>query len=84
MAHGDVLLFVDADVEATAGAINALAGAAASTGGLVSVMPFHRVERFYEQASAIPNLVAVMDEAAALAAMRSFAPVPSKRQRDEA
>ena len=30
------------------------------------------------------NLVAVLDEASALAATRSFAPVPSERQRDEA
>jgi 4,4'-diaponeurosporenoate glycosyltransferase len=59
-AKGEILVFVDADVEATVAGVIALAGQAASTKGLVSLQPFHRVERLYEQASAIPNLVAVM------------------------
>jgi hypothetical protein len=59
-AQGDVLVFVDADVEASSRGIDAVACTAASTGGLVSVQPFHCVDRLYEQASAIPNLVAVM------------------------
>jgi hypothetical protein len=60
VAHGDVLVFVDADVEATPAGIDAVARTAACTRGLISVQPFHDVERVYEQASAIPNLLAVM------------------------
>ena len=59
-AQGEILVFVDADVEATLPGVVALATQAASSNGLVSVQPFHRVERLYEQASAIPNLIAVM------------------------
>src|SRR5262249_6890560 len=56
----DVLVFRDADVEVPTPTVAALAGHAAGTGGLVSWMPRHRVERAYEQLSAIPVLVAIM------------------------
>jgi 4,4'-diaponeurosporenoate glycosyltransferase len=59
-AHGDVLVFVDADVEPAAGAILALAAQAATSGGLVSAHPVHRVERPYERLSAGPALVALL------------------------
>jgi 4,4'-diaponeurosporenoate glycosyltransferase len=59
-AHGDILVFLDADVEVPATTVFALAGHAWGTGGLVSWMPRQRVERAYEQLSAIPLLVALM------------------------
>jgi hypothetical protein len=59
-ARGDVLVFVDADVEPAPGAIRALAAEAATTGGLVSAHPVHRVERPYERLSAGPALVALL------------------------
>ena len=59
-AHGDVLVFLDADVEPTPGAIPALVAEAATSGGLVSAHPVHRVERPYERLSAGPALVALL------------------------
>jgi 4,4'-diaponeurosporenoate glycosyltransferase len=59
-AQGDVLVFLDADVEPGVGAVDALAVAAANSGGLVSAQPVHRVERPYELLSAAPGLVALL------------------------
>jgi 4,4'-diaponeurosporenoate glycosyltransferase len=59
-ARGDLLVFLDADVEPAVGAVAALAAAAATSGGLVSVQPVHRVERPYELLSAAPGLVALL------------------------
>src|SRR5690606_8836922 len=60
VARGDVLVFLDADVEPAPGAVSALAAAAASGGGLVSAPPRHRVERPYEVLSAGPAVVALL------------------------
>ena len=57
-ARGDVLLFLDADVRLAGDAVGRLLGAA--NGGLLSVQPFHEVERPYEQFSAFPNVVALL------------------------
>jgi len=59
-AQGDLLVFLDADVEPAPGAVGALAAAAASAGGLVSAHPVHRVGRPYELLSAGPGLVALL------------------------
>ncbi len=59
-ASGDVLVFLDADVEPTAAGLAALAGAAVATGGLVSAQPAHRLERPYELVSAGPVLVTLL------------------------
>jgi 4,4'-diaponeurosporenoate glycosyltransferase len=59
-ATGDVVVFLDADTEPAPGFVGRLAAAAWRTGGMVSVQPTHRVERVYERASAVPNLVALM------------------------
>ena len=59
-ARGDVLVFLDADTVATPSAIRQLARRAAASGGLVSVQPHHRIARWHEYFSALPNLVAVM------------------------
>jgi 4,4'-diaponeurosporenoate glycosyltransferase len=60
VASGDVLVFLDADTEPTPGAIGALARCAAARDGIVSVQPWHRVERPYERLSAWCNVVAVI------------------------
>jgi 4,4'-diaponeurosporenoate glycosyltransferase len=58
---GDLLLFLDADtVLAAPDALAGLLEMHARHGGLVSVQPFHRVERPYEQLSVYFNVVAVM------------------------
>ena len=59
-AGGDVLVFLDADVEPAPGFVIALAADAARTGGLVSAHPWHRVERPDEHLSATAALVAVL------------------------
>lgn len=59
-ADGEVLVFLDADVEPAPGFVGALAAAAARTGGLVSTHPWHRVGRPVEHLSATAALVAVL------------------------
>jgi len=59
-ADGDVLVFLDADTEPAPGAVAALARRASASGGIVSVQPWHRVERPYERLSAWCNVVAVI------------------------
>lgn len=56
----DVFVFLDADVAPGPGLIADLARRAATTGGLVSVQPWHRTERVDEQLSAPFNLVTMM------------------------
>ena len=58
-ATGDVLVFLDADVEPAPGFVAALAGVAERRDALVSVQPWHRTERAFEQLSAVASLIAV-------------------------
>ncbi len=60
----DLLLFLDADVELGPGAVEGLLAVHAEHGGLVSVQPFHRVVRAYEQLSAYFNVLSLMGGAA--------------------
>jgi 4,4'-diaponeurosporenoate glycosyltransferase len=60
VATGNVLVFVDADTEPAPGFVSRLSAAAVGTGGMVSVQPTHRVERLYERASAVANVVTLM------------------------
>jgi 4,4'-diaponeurosporenoate glycosyltransferase len=55
-----LLLFLDADVTLAPGAVERLVAAVQHDGGLVSVQPWHRTRRAYEQCSLPFNLVAVM------------------------
>jgi 4,4'-diaponeurosporenoate glycosyltransferase len=57
---GDVLVFLDADVALSPGALAAVVGAWAETGGLVSVQPHHHPRRPVESLSLPFNVVAVM------------------------
>jgi glycosyltransferase involved in cell wall biosynthesis len=59
-ATGELLVFVDADVWCEPAWLGAIVAAHRSRGGLVSVQPYHRMERPYERLSACCNLVAVM------------------------
>jgi hypothetical protein len=60
VARGDVLVFLDADVEPAPAAVAALAAAAVERDGLVSAHPVHRVERAYERLSAGAAVVALL------------------------
>ena len=57
---GDLLLFLDADTVLEPDALAGLLELHGRHGGLVSVQPFHRVERPYEQLSAYFNVMAVL------------------------
>jgi len=59
-AHGDLLVFLDADVEPAPDGIASLAAAAAASRGLVSALPVQRIERPYEHLSAGPGVVALL------------------------
>jgi 4,4'-diaponeurosporenoate glycosyltransferase len=56
----DLLLFLDADTVLAPGALDGLVALHQQHGGLVSVQPFHAVERPYEQLSAYFNVMAVL------------------------
>lgn len=60
-----VVVFVDADVTLAPDALGAVLREQASTGGLVSVQPFHRVEKVYERFSALFNVISFMAVGAA-------------------
>jgi 4,4'-diaponeurosporenoate glycosyltransferase len=64
-ATGDLLVFLDADTRPSAVLLSRLVAVHARDGGLVSVQPYHRMEKTYERASAIPNVVAFMGTGAA-------------------
>lgn len=59
-AREDLLLFLDADVRVAPGAIGRLVADHIGRGGLTSVQPRHETERWYEQLSAVFNVVAMM------------------------
>jgi 4,4'-diaponeurosporenoate glycosyltransferase len=59
-ATGDLLVFLDADVTLAPEALDRLEDEHRRAGGLVSVEPFHRIERLYERLSAVCNIVSVM------------------------
>ena len=63
VATAPVLLFLDADVTMREGAIVGLLDAHAHHGGLISVQPYHRIERPYETLSAVCNVMAIMRSA---------------------
>jgi 4,4'-diaponeurosporenoate glycosyltransferase len=58
------LLFLDADTELAPGALEGLMGLLHDCGGLVSVQPFHRMEKAYEQLSCYFNVVSLMGSGA--------------------
>jgi hypothetical protein len=70
-AAGEVLVFLDADVRLAPDALDRLVAAYERQGsGLLSIQPHHRAVRWWEQLSALPNLVAVL----ATGALRSGGP----------
>lgn len=64
-AVGSTLVFLDADVRVLPGGFGAVIDEHARRGGLVSVQPYHRMERPYERLSAVFNAIAVMGVGAA-------------------
>ena len=64
VATAPLLLFLDADVTMREGAIGGVLAAHARHGGLISVQPYHRIERPYEALSAVCNVMAIMGSGA--------------------
>jgi glycosyltransferase involved in cell wall biosynthesis len=54
---GDVIAFFDADVELAPNALRALVNLRNKKGGVLSVVPFHKTERFYERFALITNIL---------------------------
>jgi 4,4'-diaponeurosporenoate glycosyltransferase len=73
VATGELVVFLDADVRLLPGAVERLVAAHRAHGGLISVQPYHRVERRYEELSALFNVVSLVGSAA-------FAPWPPARR----
>jgi glycosyltransferase involved in cell wall biosynthesis len=59
-SSGDILVFLDADTEPGKDLLHKLVAAVQHLGGLVSVQPYHRTERLYEQLAILFNLVGLM------------------------
>ncbi|MCC5951840.1 MAG: glycosyltransferase [Acidimicrobiia bacterium] len=59
-ADGERLVFLDADVRLAPDGLEAVLTHHDRHGGLVSVQPYHRMERAYERLSAMFNLVGIM------------------------
>lgn len=57
---GELLLFLDADTEPGVEFVERLLARHEALGGLVSVQPYHRTEKPYEQLSVLFNLVGLM------------------------
>lgn len=60
-----LVVFLDADVRLGSGALAALAETVSEVGGLVSIVPEHRVGRLVEHLSLVPNVVSIMGSGAA-------------------
>ncbi|MEB3105149.1 MAG: glycosyltransferase family 2 protein [Cyanobacteriota bacterium] len=59
-SSGDVLVFLDADCEPEPAFLASILAVREQLGGLVSVQPYHRTEKPYEQLSLLFNLVGLM------------------------
>ncbi len=58
-SSGEILLFLDADVRLSPGALEALLTAREKAGGVISVVPYHIMEKFYEKLSLVSYLLGV-------------------------
>ena len=67
-ASGDLLVFLDADTWLEPDGLERLVQGYLAQGGLLSVQPFHRVRRLYEELSAFFNIVQ-------MAGMNAFTPL---------
>ncbi|PHV63261.1 glycosyltransferase family 2 protein [Cyanobacterium aponinum] len=59
-SSGDILVFLDADTEPGQDLLRRLVATVQHLGGLVSIQPYHRTERPYEQLAMLFNLVGLM------------------------
>lgn len=58
-AQGEILVFLDADTRLERDGLTKIVDTYREKGGVVSVQPYHRMERVYEQLSAFFNIIVV-------------------------
>lgn len=58
-SSGEILIFLDADVRLAERAIESMVAEQRKQGGVLSVVPFHITERFYERFAMVLNLLGV-------------------------
>jgi 4,4'-diaponeurosporenoate glycosyltransferase len=56
-AKGDILLFLDADTQLEENGLRRIVDTCIERGGVVSIQPYHRTKRLYEELSAFFNIV---------------------------
>jgi glycosyltransferase involved in cell wall biosynthesis len=81
-SRGDVLVFLDADTEPEPDFLASLLAAQREHGGLVSVQPYHRTEKPYEQLSVLFNLVGLMAVPLGAGVGVAFGPAMATGRRD--
>jgi glycosyltransferase involved in cell wall biosynthesis len=81
-SQGEVLVFLDADTEPGPQFLERIVAAQQRLGGLVSVQPFHRTERAYEQLSVLFNLVGLMAVPLGEQASVAFGPAMASSRSD--
>jgi len=79
---GEVLVFLDADTEPESDLLAHLVGLQQQLGGLVSVQPFHRTEKAYEQLSLLFNLVGLLAVPLGPSCGVAFGPAMATSRRD--
>ncbi|MCR2802724.1 glycosyltransferase [Paenibacillus soyae] len=57
---GKLIAFLDADVRLTPGALRSLLNARERSGGVISIVPYHETEQFYERLALIPNVLGLL------------------------
>lgn len=58
-ATGSILLFLDSDVRLSPTALSTLLSAYEASGHVISIQPFHRIERIFEQLSLFFNIIQI-------------------------
>ncbi|MEX0588270.1 MAG: glycosyltransferase family 2 protein [Cyanobium sp.] len=81
-SRGDLLVFLDADTEPGPTFLAQLVASHGRHGGLVSVQPFHRTEKPYEQLSVLFNLVGLMAVPLGARAGVAFGPAMATSRND--
>jgi len=81
-SRGELLVFLDADTEPGPQFLQRIVAAQQQLGGLVSVQPFHRTEKAYEQLSLLFNLVGLMAVPLGERAQVAFGPAMATSRRD--
>ncbi|MCP9912808.1 glycosyltransferase, partial [Cyanobium sp. BA20m-14] len=81
-SQGELLVFMDADTEPAPTFLAKLVANQQRHGGLVSVQPYHRTEKAYEQLSVLFNLVGLMAVPLGPRAGVAFGPAMATSRRD--